>query len=99
LPGTNALAYFEKALLTAVKRFITLATGKTFTGFKPVLQKSFIWMISGVAVLMEDCSTLEEYTKFGRIPKNAYSLAGSSIFVRHLGLIHWFFTGVINSVP
>ncbi len=45
-------------------------------------------MISGVAVLMEDCSTLEEYTKFGRIPKNAYSLAGSSIFVRHLGLIH-----------
>ena len=45
-------------------------------------------MISGVAVLMEDCSTLEEYTKFGRIPKNVYSLAGSSIFVRHLGLIH-----------
>jgi hypothetical protein len=27
LLGTNALAYFEKTLLTAVKCFITLATG------------------------------------------------------------------------
>jgi hypothetical protein len=26
LPGTNALAYYEKSLLTAVKIFITLAT-------------------------------------------------------------------------
>jgi hypothetical protein len=26
LPGTNALAYYEKSKLTAVKRFITLAT-------------------------------------------------------------------------
>jgi hypothetical protein len=41
LPETNALAYYEKALLTAVKSFITLATGKAFTGFKPVLQKSY----------------------------------------------------------
>jgi len=27
LPGTNALAYFEKSQLTAVQSFITLATG------------------------------------------------------------------------
>ncbi len=27
LPGTNALAYYEKAQLTAVKSFITLAPG------------------------------------------------------------------------
>jgi len=27
LPGTNALAYYEKAQLMAVKSFITLATG------------------------------------------------------------------------
>ena len=27
LLGTNALAYYEKSLLTAVKSFITLATG------------------------------------------------------------------------
>ncbi len=27
MPGTNALAYYEKSYLTAVKSFITLATG------------------------------------------------------------------------
>jgi len=27
LPGTNALAYYEKAYLTALKSFITLSTG------------------------------------------------------------------------
>ncbi len=27
LPGTNALAYYEKALLTAIKSFISLAPG------------------------------------------------------------------------
>jgi hypothetical protein len=30
LPGKNALAYYEKAELTAIKSFITLATGLRF---------------------------------------------------------------------
>jgi hypothetical protein len=40
LPGKNALAYYEKSQLTAVKSFITLATGVNFnnilwTAFAP----------------------------------------------------------------
>jgi len=33
LPGTNALAYYEKSQFTAVKRFITLANGGKVKSF------------------------------------------------------------------
>ncbi len=32
LPGTNALAYYKKSLLTAIESFLTLAPGAGFTG-------------------------------------------------------------------
>jgi hypothetical protein len=36
LPGTNALAYHDKSLFTAVKSFTTFATGGTIRGEAPV---------------------------------------------------------------
>ncbi len=50
LPGTNALAYHEKAQLTAVKSFITMATGEGVWLFS-VLIKFLMFVASAKSVI------------------------------------------------
>ncbi len=54
LPGTNALAYYKKSTITAVKSFITLAPGLMFVGkarslpYSGAPERCFIHVFSGI---------------------------------------------------